>query len=191
MQDQTATGGLGSGDPVNGVLVKFDVVDKSATGGWLIPTSVNIPTSENSGPDPLSDNIVDVRNNPIRHADVPAATRTVYVRTAEDNASVGFQFGLVPGTSDITVSVAGRNVSLTETIEATVTGEGTTQLSISSNRRRSGSNIFDLIASVTDGDGRPLHGVAVRFQTRFGGLTNTPTNEKDIANPFYGCGRRQ
>ena len=179
VQDQTATGGLGSGGPVNGVLVKFDVVDKSATGGWLIPTSVN------SGPDLLSDNIVDARNNPIRHADVPAATRTVYVRTASDNASVGFQFGLVPGTSDITVSVAGRNVSLTETIEATVTGEGTTQLSISSNRRRSGSNIFDLIASVTDGDGRPLHGVAVRFQTRFGGLTNTPTNEEDIANPFY------
>ncbi|RKU19447.1 hypothetical protein C6500_10880 [Candidatus Poribacteria bacterium] len=171
VQDQTATGGLGSGGPVNDVPVKFDVADKTATGGYLIP--------------PTGAVIVDSNNNALMGRDIPTAARTLYVRTASDSASVGFQFGLVPGTSDITVSVAGRNVSISETVEATVTGKGTTQLSISSNRRRSGSDIFDLIASVTDEDGRPLHGVSVRFRTRFGALTNTPTNETDIANPFY------
>ena len=165
--DQNAKGTPGSA--VLDVPVKFDVVDKT-TGGYLIPSS----KADSNG---FSTTIVDINNNPIMHTAVPAATRTVYVRTsgATPEASVGFQFGTIPGTSEVTVSIFGRNVNVTETVEATVTGEGTTTLTIDSNRRRSGnSKIFDLVAHVERG-GANLRGATVLFRTSFGVLTNTPT----------------
>ena len=179
VKDQTAAGLVGSTVP--DVPVKFDVADK-ITGGYLIPTSTDADS------DGFSDNIVNASNKPIRHTDVPAATRTVYVRSTASGASVGFQFGTVPGKSDVTVSVTGRNVNLTEKVEARVTGDTLTTLSIATGypRTRSGnSKIFDLVALV-ERDGKPVHGLEVTFRTRYGALTSTPTGEGGITNPDGG-----
>ena len=180
VNDQNIDGTVGGAVP--NVPVKFDVADKSATGGYLIPNSVD------SDGDMFSDNIVDANNNPIRQDQVPAATRTVYMRSDGTNgkAKVGFELGTVPGTSDVTVSVSGRNVSLSEDVKVKVTGGITTTLTINENSRRSeNSNLYDLIAEVRR-DGEPLRGVKVTFQTRFGRLENTPTGEIDIPDPDGG-----
>ena len=165
VKDQDPNGRPGSGDVVASVPVKFDVVDKSATGGFLIRQDTDVGS-----------NVVDNKNNVIEADDVPAAARTLYVRTGA-SAVVDFQFGTVSGTSEIRVSLVGKNVNITETVEATVTGDATTQLSISSNTRQSGnSKLFNLVALV-ERDGKPLRGATVTFQTRFGALSNTPTNQ--------------
>ena len=175
VNDQNADGT--TGDAVPDVPVKFDVADK-VTGGFLIPTSTN------TDGDDFSDNIVDQYNNPIRHAGASTPTRTVYVRSTATGASVGFQFGTIPGKSEVTVSVSGRNISnLKKTVDAIVTGAGTTTLTIEENRRRSGnSKLFDLVALV-ERNGEPLEGVTVTFEARDGSLTNTPTGKTGITDP--------
>ena len=150
---------------VANVPVKFDVVDKSVTGGYLIPDA--------------DATIVDANNNLIAAADRPRAARTLYVRTDDSNiAPVGFQFGTAEGTSEITVSVTGNRINISKTIDVVIGDEASSQLSISSNTRDSGnSNVFHLVARVADKDGNPLWGVPVIFRTRFGDLENTPTGE--------------
>ena len=171
VNDQLAAGAPGSGGSVAGVPVKFDVADKSPMGGYLIR------------PDTTTYTIVDVSNNPIMLANIPPAAKTFYVRTIAGGAQVGFQFGTIPGEADVVVSVSGRNVNISETVKAKVTGDATTQLSIASNTRRSGnSKIFDLVALV-ERDGEALRGVTVTFQTRFGNLGNTPTGSTGITRP--------
>ena len=153
------TGGDVDTTPVANVPVKFDVADKSVTGGYLIPSELNSPP------------VVDSKNNEIEDTDVPAATRTLYVRTATTNpnaAAVGFQFGTAAGKSEVTVSISGRGVSISRKVELKVAGVATTQLSISSNTGVSGdSKRFRLIARVAR-DGEALRGLEVRFQTQFG-----------------------
>ena len=181
VHDQNDDGTPGNG--IDGVPVKFDVADKSATGGYLIPQPDDL------GADEFATNIVDARNNPIRRTDVPPATRTLYVRADQtnNNAVVGFQFGTAAGKSEINVSIAGRGFNITKDVEATVTGDATTQLSIDSNTQRSGNTkLFDLVALV-ERDGEPLRGVRVTFQTRFGRLENTPTGISTVPNPDGGA----
>ena len=176
VEDQTSLGA--DGDAVAGVPIKFDVVDKSATGGYLIPVS----TADSNG---FSTTIVDASNNLIRDIDVPELTRTLYVRTDTTNAVVGFQFGLAPGTSEVTISVSGTKINLREAAEVRVTGEATTTLTIESNTRRSGnSKLFELVA-VVKRDGKALRGLPVTFQTRFGALMNTPTLEPQVPNALH------
>ena len=158
--------------PVTDVLVKFDVVDKSVTGGYLIPDS--------------STTIVNSRNIPIKPADIPSAARTLYVRTDDSNgdsntANVGFQFGTAEGTSEIIVSVVGTRVNIRKTVDVVIGADTSERLSISSNTKKSDG--FHLVARVVDKDDRPIWGKTVTFRTRFGNLENTPTNETGISNP--------
>ena len=158
--------------PVTDVLVKFDVVDKSVTGGYLIPDS--------------STTIVDSRNIPIKTADIPSAARTLYVRTDDSNgdsntANVGFQFGTAEGTSEIIVSVVGTRVNIRKTVDVVIGADTSERLSISSNTKKSDG--FHLVARVVDKDDRPIWGKTVTFRTRFGNLENTPTGETGISNP--------
>ena len=146
---------------VEGVPIKFDVADKSVTGGYLIP-------QEETGDPPIVDSSNNVITNP------PATARTLNVRTGgtNDRATVDFQFGTASGKSEITVSALG----MTKEVEVTVTGDDTTTLSESTNTRRSGnSDLFDLIALVEEnGVGQP--NVVVTFRTGRGTLTSTPAD---------------
>ena len=166
--DRDTTGVIDT-TPVPNVPLKFDVSDKSVTGGYLIP-----PDSVDN--DDFSDNITDANGSLIRHTTVTnlLPARTLYVRTG---ATVGFQFGTAPGRSEVTVSISGRNVNPHEAADIRVTGGTATALSRGDNSRRSGNNkLFDLVAVVEE-DGEPVRGITVTFQTRFGALTNTPTGE--------------
>ena len=152
---------------VPNVLVKFDVADKSVTGGYLIPQSADI---------------VDANN--ILLENIPNAARTLYVRATGGTAAVGFQFGTAEGTSDVIVSVAGTRVNIRKTVDVLIGDETDEQLSISSNTRDSGnSNVFNLVARVEDKDGDPVWGKSVTFRTRFGNLESTPTGEAGIPYP--------
>ena len=166
MQSRVEDNKVNFDTPVANVPVKFDVVDKSPTGGWLIPQS--------------GTTIVDLRNNEIDAVDIPRAARTLYVRTtATGGAPVRFQLGTAQGTSEITVSVAGTRVNIKKTVDVIIGDDISTQLERSSNTSTGSgdSKRFHLVASVTDKDGDPLWGVPVTFQTQFGNLTSTPTGE--------------
>ena len=159
---------------VPNVLVKFDVVDKTVTGGYLIP-----PASGYT--------IVDRNNNPLTNS--PGSARTLHVRADGTNniAAVGFQFGTTEGTSEITVSVVGTRVNTSKTVDVVIGDETGEQLSISSNTKDSGnSNVFHLVASVVDKDGDPVWGKQVTFRTRFGNLESTPTGDSNITDPSGG-----
>ena len=103
-------------------------------------------------------------------------------------ASVGFQFGTIPGKSEIQVSISGRNfTTVTKKVEATVTGTGTTTLTIDNpNTGRLGdSKRFELVALV-ERNGETVRGLSVTFRTSHGLLTNTPTGDTPITNPDGG-----
>ena len=177
--DQTIAGITGTTAVAN-APVKFDA---SATGGYLIPSSMD----DGNG---FSTTIVDSGNNPIMHTAVPALAQTLYVRTSggTSTASVGFQFGTIPGKSEIQVSISGRNfTTVTKKVEATVTGTGTTTLTIDNpNTGRLGdSKRFELVALV-ERNGETVRGLSVTFRTSHGLLTNTPTGDTPITNPDGG-----
>ena len=75
--DQTAEGTVNS-TAVSGVRINFKVADTSVTGGYLIPSDQTSPP------------VVDFKNNEMENADVPAAARTLDVRTDGTNAVVDF-----------------------------------------------------------------------------------------------------
>ena len=155
------------GGPVIGVPVKFDVADKSVTGAYLIPPE----TEKTSPPVVTSTNSLIMNSN-----DIPSSARTLYVRTKDTGAVVNLELGTAAGKSDITVSSAGKNFTLSKRVEVTVTGEDTTTLSESENRRRSSnSKLFDLVALVEE-NGIGKSGVVVTFRTGRGTLTSTPAN---------------
>ena len=157
------------GGTVDGVPVKFEVADKSTTASWLIPRS--------------GMTIVDDNNEEITPP--PATAKILYVRTnsGTTGASVDVQLASTPGNGEITVSVVGKNVNVSETVTV---GTPPTELSTISDTQRTGnSKIFDLVAQVKRG-GNPLQGLEVTFQTTRGNLANTPTGETGITNPDGG-----
>ena len=101
---------------------------------------------------------------------------------------MGFQFGTIPGKSDIQISISGRNfTTVTKKVEATVTGTGTTALTIDDNKRLSGnSKRFELVALV-ERNGETVRGLSVTFRTSHGLLTNTPTGDTTITDPDGGA----
>ena len=156
---------LTDGNTVEGVPVKFEVADKSNTGSYLIPQGM----------------VVDVNNKVI--TPTPTTAKILYVRTGSSGAIVDVQLASTPGNGEITVSVVGKNVNVSEKFTV---GTPPTELSIISNVKRAGnSKIFDLVARVMRGD-KPLHGLEVIFQTTRGNLTNTPTKETSITDPDGG-----
>ena len=158
---------LTDGGVVPGVPVKFEVADKSNTGSYLIPNSAMT--------------IVDAKNEVITPR--PTTAKILYVRTEASGAIVDVQLASTPGNGEITVSVVGKNVNVSEKVTV---GTPSTELSIISDAKRAGnSKIFDLVARVMRG-GKPLRGLGVTFQTTRGDLANTPTEETGITNPDGG-----
>ena len=168
----TATIDDGGGGGVARVPIKFEVANKTITGGTLIPRTATPATT-----------VIDANNEVVTN---PQPGDTIYARTigTDGVASIDFQVGSASGNHVINVSAPQLN--LTERIEiATTTTETARQLSPDGNQQRQGTNIFDLVALVENG-GEPEEGVLVRFTTTRGLLTNTPANpgeSDDLEDP--------
>ena len=139
---------------VEGVPVKFDVRDKSGSGGTLEPQT--------------DSTIVDSKNKVIER---PQAGSTLYVRTNSAGlAIVDYQLGTAPGDQIVEVKAVG----FTETIKASTPSLGRQQLSIHTNQRQDGEdNVYDLIALVEENE-IEQENVQVTFTTTRGTLKNTP-----------------
>ena len=151
----------GSDQNVPGVAVKFDVTNKTLSGGALVPRA--------------GTTIVDASNIVIDNP-LPGSTLYVQTDTKSGGATVDFQLGTASGEQTVTVSALGIS-ALTKTIKATATPTPTTrQLSALDSELQQGStNIYDLVVLVENG-GKPEEGVSVEFRTIKGLLTNTPSS---------------
>ena len=149
----------GAGTPVSGVLVKFDVVDKTVRGGY-------VSLASNGG------TIVNARNA------IPETSlsfgRTLYVRTNDGTggttageASVTYQLGTASGEQEIRVTSVGKAQTVTA---ALASSERPQKLFIKSNQRQGSTEKYDLVAEVKDGD-NPVAGMTVLFRTNRGTLT--------------------
>ena len=155
---------------VVGVPIKFDVTDKSPSGGILSQASETT--------------IVDASNEEIS---TPLPGSTLYVRTGTGGvASISFQLGTIPGEQTVTASAL--NIArLTKTIKATATGTATTrQLFEDSIDRQGNTNVYTLVARVENG-GQPDEGEIVTFVTTKGLLTgkNLNTARDDVTTDSF------
>ena len=137
-----------------GVPIKFDVTDKTPSGGILSPATDTI--------------IVDASNEVISS---PIPGDTMYVRTGTGGvASIAFRLGTIPGKQTVTAGALGI-ARLTKTIEATARGTAATRQLFTDDIDRHGStNIYTLVARVENG-GQPDSGQVVTFTTTKGLLT--------------------
>ena len=157
---------------VVGVPIKFDVTDKSPSGGILSPVTGTI--------------IVDASNEEISS---PIPGSTMYVRTGTDGvASIAFQLGTIPGEQTVTASAL--NIArLTKTIKATATGTAATrQLFVDDIDRHGSTNIYTLVARVENG-GQPDAGETVTFTTTKGLLTGATTTAKTVTATTNAAGK--
>ena len=158
----TATVNDGADTGIGGVPVKFEVKDKSVSGGYLLPGSATI---------------VDASNRQISN---PQRSKILYVQTISDStagtvgtAPVGYQVGTAGREQVVTVSAVG------DTYEAKIISTAASErvISVNTNQKQSGSSSrYDLIILVED-DGVEVAGVEVEFEVsaRKGQLTNTPS----------------
>ncbi len=147
---------------VAGVPIKFDVTDKSPSGGIL---------SKATGT-----TIVDASNEEISS---PIPGSTMYVRTnTSGQASITFQLGTIPGEQTVTVSAL--NIArLTKTIKATATGTAATRQLFAEDIDRQGTtNIYTLVARVENG-GQADPNETVTFTTTKGLLTGRNSDDSD------------
>ena len=150
----TATVNDGAGNGISGVPVKFEVKDKSVSGGYLLPGNATI---------------VDASNKEIRNAQ---RSKILYVQTATGGAAaIGYEVGSAGRKQVVTVSAVGD----TDEVEVISTAAADRVISVYTNQKQSGSSSkYDLIILVED-DGVEASGVEVEFQTLKGQLTNRPT----------------
>ena len=142
---------------VPGVVVKFDLVDKSTRGGYL---------SYGGSTDVA--NRVDAANMPLMSP--PSIDRTLYVRTNDNGvATVNYRFGTASGKQRITVTTL--NLRSKEVTAELISSDPSQILSRKSNERQPGdSKKYDLVALVED-DGDPVLDKVVTFRTSNGILT--------------------
>ena len=161
---------------VVGVPIKFDVTDKSPSGGLLSPD-----TDATNGT-----TIVDASNEVV---DSPIPGSTLYVRTGTDGvANIDFQLGTIPGEQTVNVSALGI-ARLTKTIKATATGTpATRQLFAEDIDRQGTTNIYTLVARVENG-GTGDPGEAVTFTTTKGLLTSGSTTAKTVTATTNAAGK--
>ena len=148
---------------VAGVPIKFDVTDKSPSGGILSEADETEGTT-----------IVDASNEVISS---PLPGSTLYVQTEGTNgvANIDFQLGTVSGKQTVTASALGI-ARLTKTFTVTATPEaGTRQLFAEEIDRQGSTNIYTLVARVENG-GQPDAGETVTFTTTKGLLTGKSLN---------------
>ena len=157
---------------VVGVPIKFDVTDKSPSGGILSPAE--------------DTTIVDASNEVISS---PRPGSTMYVRTIADGvASATFQLGTIPGEQTVTAGALGI-ARLTQTIKATATGTAATRQLFAEDIDRQGTtNIYTLIARVENG-GQPASDQAVMFSTTKGLLTGDSMTAKTVTAVTNAAGK--
>ena len=144
---------------VVGVPIKFDVTDKSPSGGIL---------SQVTGTTIVND------SNEVISSPIPGSE--MYVRTGTGGvATISFQLGTIPGGQTVTASALGI-ARLTKTIRATATGTpATRQLFAEEIDRQGNTNIYTLVARVENG-GQPDPGEVITFTTTKGLLTGKGLN---------------
>ena len=148
----TVTDGAGQAVPA-GVLVKFDVVDKSVRGGFLSvdTTSFTVVNNRNAIPETALD-----------------LGRTLYVRTDTNGiATVTYELGTSSGEQEIRVTSVGKSQSVTAALAASTRPQ---RLFIESNQRQGNTKKYDLVAELKDGD-IPAGNEVVTFTTNQGTLT--------------------
>ena len=152
----TVTDGAGATVPA-GVLVKFDVVDKTVRGGYLSTTGT----------------VVNNRNAISQTA--LSFGRTLYVRTIDGGtAAVTYELGTGSGEQEIRVTSAGKSQTVTA---ALASSDRAQKLFIKTNQRQGNTKKYDLVAEVKDDD--PISNMVVTFRTNRGTLTrvsNAPTS---------------
>ena len=128
------------------VVVKFELADRVATGGYL---SVTDGTRVDS-------------TNRIPSLSLPPLAQTVYVRTIAGVARVTYQFGTI-GQQRITVNTVGVK-SKEIRAELASSSELSKKIVEDTNQRQSeDTRKYDLIAVITD-DGEPQAGETVMYQ---------------------------
>ena len=162
----TVTDSTTASTPVVGVPVKFDVTDKTLSGGILNGAAT-------------TGIIVDASNNEIES---PLPGSTQYVRTgASGIAEIGFQLGTVPGEQTVIVSALGIP-ALTKTFRLTATPTAATrQLSVKGIHRQGSTNIYTLVARVENGGtGDAGETVTFRITGGRGTLTSGSTTSQTV-----------
>ena len=156
---------------VVGVPIKFDVTDKSPSGGIILSAATGT--------------IVDASNEEI--SSPPGST--MYVRTgASGVASITFQLGTIPGEQTITAGALGI-ARLTETIKVTATPTpATRQLFADDIDRHGTTNIYTLVARVENG-GKPDADETVTFTTTKGFLTGDTNTAKTVTAMTNAAGK--
>ena len=172
----TLTDNAGTPAGVVGVPIKFDVTDKSPSGGIL-----SQDTDAGTGT-----TIVDASNKEISS---PIPGSTMYVRTGTGGvANIDFQLGTIPGEQTVTAGALGI-ARLTKTIKATATGTpATRQLFVDSIDRQGSTNIYTLVARVENG-GQPDAGEEVTFTTTKGLLTGATNTAKTVTATTNAAGK--
>ena len=138
---------------VNGVPIKFEVVNTGVGGGTLIDESSGIR--------------VDSSNNLLENALLTGDT--LNIRTSSGVATVTYEIGTAGGEQVIKVSA----LRLTKEVKITNTSTSARQLSIKSEKR---ADEFDIIATVTENE-MGIPNVVVEFEAIDGGeLDDTPSS---------------
>ena len=162
----TVTDSTTGSTAVVGVPVKFDVTDKTLSGGILNGAAT-------------TGTIVNASNNEI---DSPLPGSTQYVRTGAGGiAEIGFQLGTVPGEQTVIVSALGIP-ALTKTFRLTATPTAATrQLSVKGIHRQGSTNIYTLVARVENGGaGDAGETVTFRITGGRGTLTSGSTTSQTV-----------
>ncbi len=164
----TITDGAGTGIP--GILVRFDVRDRSHAGGTLV-----FPATTPAG------DLVGSNNRALLDANGTAITsgadKTLYVQTAGTTGTATLNFLLgTAGEQEITVTAIGQ----TEKVSA-FTAAATSGLRLIRDDIRQRGSVYDLYVRVEDDGSRVGTGYDVEFFTSQGDLTNTPDTGNNAA----------
>ncbi len=167
----TATVEDGGGNGIAGILVRFDVRDRSHAGGTLVFPATTTPAGTLVGPNNRVQ--LDTNGTPIG----TGADKTLYVQTAETTGTATLNFLLgTAGEQEITVTAIGQ----TEKVSA-FTAAATSGLRLIRDDIRQRGSVYDLYVRVEDDGSRVGAGYDVEFFTSQGDLTNTPDTGADAA----------
>ena len=158
----TVTDGAGTGIP--GILVRFDVRDRSHAGGTLVFPATTTPAGTLVG----SNNRVQLDTN---GAEITSgADKTLYVQTTGTTGTATLNFLLgTAGEQEITVTAIGQTKKVSAFTSAATSG-----LQLIRDDIRQRGSMYDLYVRVEDDGSRVGAGYAVEFFTSQGDLTNTP-----------------
>ena len=165
----TVTDAAATDNLVDGVIVKFELVNKINRGGYLT-------THDQAASSELEGMIVTDINRLIELSPATSSYlgQTLYVLTnTSGEATVNYRFGTL-GKQTIRVSSVGIN---REVIAELATVAPSNELKITGTRRSEDPDVYDLTVEIKEPDGEtPLSGEVVTFRTDNGELNAVPVN---------------